>query len=83
LAKLQNVHWGRWEAFWAGEQTSVVDLIQPADAFDKMIYTLTNPVKDHLVERATVWTGQGGNFTILGAGFSWCGSFLTVLPFAR
>jgi putative transposase len=65
LAKVQNVHWGRWEAFWASEQTSVVDLIQPADAFDKMIYTLANPVKDHLVERATAWPGPTSLFAQL------------------
>jgi REP element-mobilizing transposase RayT len=65
LAKVQNVHWGRWEALWANEQTSVVHLVEPSDAFDKMIYVLTNPVKDHLVELATVWPGATSLFAQL------------------
>lgn len=57
VAKVMNAHWGRWENFWATEQTSVVELVEPHDSFDKMIYSLTNPVKDHLVERVTDWPG--------------------------
>jgi len=57
LAKCQNARFGRSENFWSSEQTSVVRLMDPNDALDKMIYTLTNPVKDHLVERAHHWPG--------------------------
>src|SRR4030095_3839057 len=57
FAKHQNVLRGRWENFWATEQTSVVELVGAADVLDKMVYTLTNPVKDHLVETPHEWPG--------------------------
>jgi hypothetical protein len=57
IAKCMNAHWGRWEPLFAGEQTSVVELVDPEDAFSKQIYSLTNPNKDHLVERAIDWPG--------------------------
>src|SRR6185295_17330591 len=57
FAKCQNTLRGRWENFWAAEQTSVVRLVDPEDAFRKMVYALTNPVKDHLVEHAHHWPG--------------------------
>ncbi|MEZ4445820.1 MAG: transposase [Polyangiaceae bacterium] len=57
VAKVQNARWGRWEALWASEQTSVVELIEPQDVFDKIVYTLANPVADHLVARVTEWPG--------------------------
>ena len=57
FAKCQNAWRGRWENFWSSEQTSVVRLVEADDALDKMIYALTNPVKDHLVEKAHHWPG--------------------------
>lgn len=57
VAKVQNVRWGRWEALWASEQTSVVELVDPDDVFDKIVYTLANPVADHLVARVFDWPG--------------------------
>src|SRR5438552_170153 len=57
FAKCQNALRGRWENFWSSEQTSVVRLVDPADVIDKMIYALTNPVKDGLVEKAHHWPG--------------------------
>ncbi|HEY0713449.1 MAG TPA: hypothetical protein VGF45_12300 [Polyangia bacterium] len=57
LAKHQNALRGRWENLWSTEQTSLVELVGPEDIFAKVIYTLTNPVKDHLVERAHHWPG--------------------------
>ncbi|HET6147031.1 MAG TPA: hypothetical protein VFH68_05825 [Polyangia bacterium] len=57
VAKHQNALRGRWEAMWAPEQTSAVELIQPDDTFDKMVYAFANPVADHLVERAHHWPG--------------------------
>ena len=56
-AKHQNVLRGRWEAFWASEQTSVVELVKPDDVIAKMIYAITNPVTGHLVERVHHWPG--------------------------
>lgn len=57
FAKCQNSLRGRWENFWSSEQTSVVRLVDPDDVIDKMIYALTNPVKDGLVEKAHHWPG--------------------------
>ncbi|HVV16449.1 MAG TPA: hypothetical protein VHH90_04530 [Polyangia bacterium] len=57
FAKCQNALRGRWENFWSSEQTSVVRLVDPDDAVDKMTYALTNPVKDGLVDRAHEWPG--------------------------
>jgi putative transposase len=65
FAKHQNVLRGRWENFWASEQTSVVELVDPQDVLDKMVYALTNPVKDHLVERASQWPGATSLFAQL------------------
>ena len=57
FAKCQNALRGRWENFWSSEQTSVVRLVDPDDFIDKLIYALTNPVKDGLVEKAHHWPG--------------------------
>jgi putative transposase len=57
FAKCQNALRGRWENFWATEQTSVVRLVDPNDVIDKMTYALSNPVKDRLVEKAHHWPG--------------------------
>lgn len=65
FAKCQNALLGRWENFWASEQTSVVRLEEPKDILDKMIYALTNPVKDHLVEKAIDWPGVSALQAIL------------------
>jgi REP element-mobilizing transposase RayT len=57
MAKHQNVLRGRSENMWASEQTSLVELVGQEDIVAKVVYTLTNPVKDHLVERAHEWPG--------------------------
>lgn len=57
LAKVMNCRWGRREAMWASEQTSVIDLVDGADVLDKAIYTEANAVAAHLVARATEWPG--------------------------
>src|SRR5215204_3006848 len=57
FAKCQNALRGRWENFWASEQTSVVRLVDADDVIDKMVYALSNPVKDGLVSRARQWPG--------------------------
>jgi hypothetical protein len=56
-ARALNARWKRWENFWAAESTCVVRLIEDADVLDKVIYALTNPVADHLVERVFDWPG--------------------------
>lgn len=57
LAKALNAHWGRWENLWATEQPNAVYLVEENDRFEKLIYVLTNPVNDHLVEHAVDWPG--------------------------
>jgi putative transposase len=57
FAKHQNALRGRWENFWAAEQTSAVELGEPDDILAKMVYALTNPVVADLVECADQWPG--------------------------
>ena len=57
LARCQNAQWGRHEAMWASEQANVVQLIEGEDVLQKLVYALTNPVKDDLVEKAHHWPG--------------------------
>ena len=57
LAKVLNHLLGRWENFWASEQTSMVRLIQPDDLLDKMVHSFINPVEAGLVRRVRDWPG--------------------------
>jgi putative transposase len=57
VAKHQNALRGRWEAFWASEQTSVVELPNPEDVLAKMAYAIANPCSSHLVEKVHHWPG--------------------------
>jgi hypothetical protein len=65
FAKHQNALRGRWESFWAPEQTSAVELVEGADILDKMVYALSNPVKDHIVEKVHHWPGVNALTAIL------------------
>ncbi len=56
-SKLLNSHWGRWGSLFEDEQTSMVELADHDAVFDKMIYSLTNAVEDHLVKHAIDWPG--------------------------
>ncbi len=60
LARSQNALRGRWENFWASEQTCVVKLVEREAVIDKLVYTAANPVADHLVERVHHWPGANG-----------------------
>ena len=57
VAKVLNARWGRWENFWATEQTNVVELVEANDGFGKMIYSLANPVLSGLVAKVVHWPG--------------------------
>jgi hypothetical protein len=57
VARCLNVHLGRWEKFWADEQTSMVHLADKDALFRKLIYSICNPVKDHLVDKVFNWPG--------------------------
>jgi hypothetical protein len=66
LAKSMNSLRGRWENFWSSEQTSVLRLVDDVDVLDKMVYALTNPVKDNLVAKVVDWPGINGFDAIIG-----------------
>jgi putative transposase len=68
IAKHQNALHGRWEAMWAPEQTSAVELVQPEDIFEKMVYAFANPIVDHLVAKAHQWPGVSSLAATLAAG---------------
>jgi len=65
LARSQNALRGRWENFWASEQTCVVKLVGREAVLDKLVYTATNPVLAHLVERVHHWPGAHGLTALL------------------
>jgi len=67
IAKVVNAYRGRWENLWATEQPNAVWLVNPEDRFDKLIYLLTNPVLDDLVERAVEWPGASSIGLHLGS----------------
>jgi hypothetical protein len=60
FARSQNALRGRWENFWSSEQMCVVRLVGREDVMNKLVYTATNPVQDHLVERVHHWPGVNG-----------------------
>jgi len=68
LAKCMNSLRGRWENFWSSEQTSVLRLVDRADVLDKMVYALTNPVKDNLVAKVTDWPGINAFESLVSGG---------------
>lgn len=57
MARALNHRWGRAENLWATEQTCVTRLVESADVLRKVVYTLANPVADHLVENVHHWPG--------------------------
>jgi REP element-mobilizing transposase RayT len=66
LARSQNALRGRWENFWSSEQVCVVRLVDRAAVIDKLVYTATNPVQDHLVDRVHHWPGVNDLGALLG-----------------
>ncbi len=65
FARSQNALRGRWENFWSSEQICVVKLVDREAVLDKLVYTATNPVKDHLVDRVHHWPGVNGLHALL------------------
>jgi hypothetical protein len=47
------------------EQTCVVKLVGREAVIDKLVYTATNPVQDHLVDRVHHWPGVNGLGAVL------------------
>ena len=56
-ARALNAHLGRWEALWSSQRLSLVELVDAPDVWDKLVYTLTNPVEAGLVARSAEWPG--------------------------
>lgn len=56
-ARAMNARWGRSENLWSTEQTCVTYLPTFEDVLAKVVYVLSNPVKDELVEAAARWPG--------------------------
>ncbi len=57
VARSQNALRGRWENFWAAEEPCVTRLLDRETVIAKVVYGVTNPVKDRLVERVHHWPG--------------------------
>jgi REP element-mobilizing transposase RayT len=66
LAKCLNVRWSRWENLWSSEPPAYTLLTDPSDVFDKLLYTLLNPVADRLVEAVSHWPGASSWSLIRG-----------------
>lgn len=56
-ARMINCARGRWENLWVPGDTSYVHCVELHDTIDKTVYTLANPVTDHLVDKAIHWPG--------------------------
>jgi putative transposase len=57
IAKAMNRYLARAENFWALGKMNAVHLVEPQDAFDKLVYLLANPVAAQLVARVADWPG--------------------------
>jgi REP element-mobilizing transposase RayT len=62
-AKCINASLGRWENVWASEPASAVRLVDADDVFDKILYTICNPVSSFLVDRRSKWPGLVADWT--------------------
>ena len=62
LARCLNAHLSRWENFWSSEQSGVLHLGDAEAVFDKMVYSLANPVKAQLVDSVAHWPGINSLF---------------------
>ena len=68
LARCQNAHLKHAEAFWSNTATSVVRLVEPADALDKLVYAFANPAAADLVETIHDWPGAHSFAATLSGG---------------
>ncbi len=57
VARAVNASLGRWEAFWAPNSYSAVQLSSRGDVVEKAAYVLANPVAAGLVGSGHVWPG--------------------------
>jgi putative transposase len=66
LARSINSLRGRWDGFWDRKSYSGVELLEEQDVIRKMGYTLANPVKARLVNRARQWEGATSAGMVFG-----------------
>ena len=57
IARALNAEYGDFESLWASGQTSHVACEEPSDLVDKIVYSMANPVKAHLVTHGKNWPG--------------------------
>lgn len=57
LAKSINALRGRWENLWSSDEGCTEYLPTLDDVFDKIVYTLANPLAANLVDRVQDWPG--------------------------
>ncbi|MGE0547958.1 MAG: hypothetical protein AB7O24_00745 [Kofleriaceae bacterium] len=60
VSRCMNVVRGREGSFWEPKRASVVTLLTRSAVMEKLVYLVTNPVKDGLVERVHQWPGVNG-----------------------
>ena len=57
LARFMNVHRSRWEAFWSSDEPSVVEICDAESELGMLVYNLTDPVRQQLVDKVHNWPG--------------------------
>jgi hypothetical protein len=57
LARFMNVHRSRWEAFWSSDEPSVVEICDAEAELAMLVYNLTDPVRQQLVDKVNNWPG--------------------------
>ena len=57
LARFMNVHRSRREAFWSSDEPSVVELCDEGAELELLVYNLTDPVRQQLVDKVHNWPG--------------------------
>ncbi len=57
ISRSLNAFYGRKESFWAPGSYTDQECTSPEAALDRMVYTITNPVKARLVSKVKQWPG--------------------------
>ena len=57
IARCVNVVRSRLENFWSSDEASKVELLDAKAVLDKMVYNLTDPVRQQLVDKVHNWPG--------------------------
>jgi len=60
VARCMNARWGRLENLWASNALCLTRLVTREAVIKELVYSASNPVKDHLVDKAIEWPGVNG-----------------------